>query len=299
MCPACYQPGFYLEDNDQMQLQRTERLAKDNHPTALHTLGTLYVLGHGGVTRDTAKGERYLHEAFNAGSEAAGQFIAFKHAGQVHSEDEVDNIQAKTWYEKLPRSAPAQHGLAELYLGEIRGIQGYQGISMDRNKAMELLRKSSEQLYPPALKRYSCMLFEDHCFEEALKWSLKGASDERSPFNTSYVACQGLTAVLYNQEYSNFRLARFWAQRALDNGDAIGVPCNQQIALREVLESIDQSIWKMCGCCKKESPQVRCGSCLAAAYCDQACQRKDWKQHKKVCKDVPKILTKEDAGLID
>jgi hypothetical protein len=141
------------------------------------------------------------------------------------------------------------------------------------------------------------MLFEDHCFEEALKWSLKGASDETSPSISSYVGCQTLTALIYSHAYSNFRLARFWTMRVLDHG-----PLTQQEKQKITsgfLEETEQNIWKQCGSCKKASPQVRCGSCQGVAYCDQACQQKDWKRHKKLCKDVPKILTKEDVGIID
>jgi hypothetical protein len=33
-----------------------------------------------------------------------------------------------------------------------------------------------------------------------------------------------------------------------------------------------------------EKKMMRCGACGIAAYCDKNCQRKDWKNHRDVCK---------------
>uniref|UniRef100_A0A0G4GGH2 MYND-type domain-containing protein n=1 Tax=Chromera velia CCMP2878 TaxID=1169474 RepID=A0A0G4GGH2_9ALVE len=45
----------------------------------------------------------------------------------------------------------------------------------------------------------------------------------------------------------------------------------------------------VCNQCKKAAPQgqsfQRCGRCQKVAYCGKECQKMDWKQHKKACKD--------------
>jgi len=39
------------------------------------------------------------------------------------------------------------------------------------------------------------------------------------------------------------------------------------------------------GCGKTEGPFRRCGRCKVATYCSAACQRNDWKYHRRTCKD--------------
>jgi MYND finger len=46
-----------------------------------------------------------------------------------------------------------------------------------------------------------------------------------------------------------------------------------------VQESDGSSVCKMCG----KSGGKRCGKCGNVVYCSRACQRSDWKEHKKIC----------------
>ena len=42
-----------------------------------------------------------------------------------------------------------------------------------------------------------------------------------------------------------------------------------------------------CSCCgKKSSDLKKCRACSKSWYCNQECQKKDWKEHKKICKTV-------------
>jgi hypothetical protein len=47
---------------------------------------------------------------------------------------------------------------------------------------------------------------------------------------------------------------------------------------------------KTCLNCKavalKDVPILCCGACRAAVYCSKVCQKKDWKEHKKICKSL-------------
>lgn len=38
-----------------------------------------------------------------------------------------------------------------------------------------------------------------------------------------------------------------------------------------------------CHTCGKNNPKKRCSECKFAHYCDEKCQKKDWKFHRKNC----------------
>lgn len=42
----------------------------------------------------------------------------------------------------------------------------------------------------------------------------------------------------------------------------------------------------VCGGCGALAADKRCGKCQLAFYCSAECQRKDWKQHKRVCNET-------------
>eukprot|EP01083_Nonionella_stella_P157574 511701_1 len=39
-----------------------------------------------------------------------------------------------------------------------------------------------------------------------------------------------------------------------------------------------------CAKCNKAGATAVCGACKCTYYCSRDCQRKDWKQHKRICK---------------
>eukprot|EP01083_Nonionella_stella_P157575 511704_1 len=41
-----------------------------------------------------------------------------------------------------------------------------------------------------------------------------------------------------------------------------------------------------CAKCNKTGATAVCGACKCTYYCSRDCQRKDWKQHKKICKMI-------------
>ena len=43
---------------------------------------------------------------------------------------------------------------------------------------------------------------------------------------------------------------------------------------------------KACWSCLAAEGKLRCGACKQAYYCSQACQRKHWQQHKRICKTM-------------
>lgn len=47
-----------------------------------------------------------------------------------------------------------------------------------------------------------------------------------------------------------------------------------------------------CSACKKNLVESRkkCSLCLCTYYCDESCQKIDWKEHKKTCKHDPELV---------
>ena len=55
---------------------------------------------------------------------------------------------------------------------------------------------------------------------------------------------------------------------------------------------------KMCSACGKKSDALKkCTACKCVCYCDKECQNKHWKEHKKECKRVKKVLDKRGGKL--
>lgn len=59
------------------------------------------------------------------------------------------------------------------------------------------------------------------------------------------------------------------------------------LALKGNLIGIEKlSSWRMCQYCNAvEKDLLKCGKCKIVHYCGVECQKKDWTQHKKVCKN--------------
>ena len=56
-------------------------------------------------------------------------------------------------------------------------------------------------------------------------------------------------------------------------------------------EGEDEFRWYMrkcnvCGLTQKQKKLKKCGSCKCVFYCSLECQKRDWKDHKKVCKTL-------------
>ena len=55
---------------------------------------------------------------------------------------------------------------------------------------------------------------------------------------------------------------------------------------------------KMCSACEKKSNTLmKCRACKCVWYCDKDCQNKHWREHKKECKPIKKVLDKRGGKL--
>ena len=55
---------------------------------------------------------------------------------------------------------------------------------------------------------------------------------------------------------------------------------------------------KLCSACETKSDALKkCRNCKCVWYCDKDCQNKHWKEHKKECKRIKKILGKRGGKL--
>jgi len=52
-------------------------------------------------------------------------------------------------------------------------------------------------------------------------------------------------------------------------------------------ETTDYLAKKRCGACGSLTNTKACGGCGRVSYCSRACQKKDWRAHKPVCKRLP------------
>lgn len=57
-------------------------------------------------------------------------------------------------------------------------------------------------------------------------------------------------------------------------------------AVKQKAEAKSAGTYGTCACCKKTIETRRCSGCYMVWYCDVACQRKDWSNHKTNCKSV-------------
>ena len=63
------------------------------------------------------------------------------------------------------------------------------------------------------------------------------------------------------------------------------------------LANLNQNDTGPCGFCGAEAI-VKCARCKAIYYCDRNCQKRHWKEHKKVCKNVDGV-SKKDIPLVE
>jgi len=84
-----------------------------------------------------------------------------------------------------------------------------------------------------------------------------------------------------------------WLKAAMDGGSAIRVEDSKDIAIVR-----DDTC---CYSCSKSEIELgeklkRCSRCGGAFYCSRDCQSKDWKLHKKVCRDVDENRTHHEES---
>ena len=65
-----------------------------------------------------------------------------------------------------------------------------------------------------------------------------------------------------------------------DQGQIISIYCSDGVDPKDV---------RICSSCKKWGRKMRkCGGCGQRSYCDEECQRRDWKSgHRQDCKRLP------------
>ena len=61
-------------------------------------------------------------------------------------------------------------------------------------------------------------------------------------------------------------------------------------------ESSATSEFGLCAADCGKSAVLRCSGCLGAFYCGQACQKREWKQHKEQCKIAAEAIASLGGG---
>ena len=90
-----------------------------------------------------------------------------------------------------------------------------------------------------------------------------------------------------------------------ENGTAVAAEQIGSMSLGESVEpettgEDDQNetpTWSCSACGKKSDTAKKCTACKCVWYCDKKCQNKHWKEHKKECKHIKKVLDKRGGKL--
>lgn len=166
----------------------------------------------------------------------------------------------------------------------------------DEKKAKEQFMRSAAQGFVPGILDYGVALAQDGDDEEALRWFVKGGSDETdlAGFGTAVAECQ------FNASQLTLRLggvtgALFWANRAKRNGHG---PRAEAVSAE-----LERLMWRQCanpycvtdissGTAAAALPSVRCSACKLVAYCGPACQREHWSSgnHKVLCRSYRDMI---------
>ena len=84
---------------------------------------------------------------------------------------------------------------------------------------------------------------------------------------------------------------------AMSRGESVETKENETENNEDAAEENGTST-KMCSACGKKSDTAKkCTACKCVSYCDKECQNKHWKEHKKECKRIKKILGKRGGKL--
>jgi hypothetical protein len=278
-CPLCHHKKLPFDDM-RVLTPMMQRLAEEKHPNALHQLGLAcfggMVVSNNARHGDIKKGIRYMEAASDAGSEAARVFLGDWYSVNVPDGQMPDYVKAKYWYDRCPTHYLAQRGLGYAYR------EGQGGLPIDMAKSTEFFLKAAEQGDPHSIVCYVTALTRQFRVEEALEWSIKGGSDETLVYKDSVANNQLNAARMCCDVKGDLRQAMFWATRARQNGSP---------SAKALIDYIETKVGRQCGCCRKQSPDLRCGGCKAISYCSASCQRDDWKRHKKDCKNIPEVRT--------
>lgn len=146
-----------------------KRAAEAGHAKAQCNLGVLYSFGNGVPKNDEEAAKWYKMSAENGYSRGQTNYGEYLMYGRGVKKDTAE---AAKWFEASGSNRALYH-LAELYLAG-------DGVSQDRNEAVELLKKSSEGGYAKAMALLASLIIdEDHAYAESLytKAAEKGNQD--------------------------------------------------------------------------------------------------------------------------
>lgn len=159
---------YYLDLGDaQNMLLWVDRAAKQGHPDAINGLGTSYFFGIG-VKKDKKRGLELLIEAEKKGSKKAIRNLA----GIYYQEGDYKKAfewatKALEFGESNDKKADATNLLAILYLYG-------NGVKMDRNKAIELLKKACELGSNEALGNLASAYLLQKDYKKAFGYAQRG-----------------------------------------------------------------------------------------------------------------------------
>ncbi|KAH9838303.1 uncharacterized protein C8Q71DRAFT_750376 [Rhodofomes roseus] len=100
-----------------------------------------------------------------------------------------------------------------------------------------------------------------------------------------------LPGEVWRGEWAGKRMSAGWNSR-VDKYIALGIDTRSAVKIAQAakLDPFFQPLWKRCeatGCTAIERPgskMKRCHGCQRIFYCDAACQKAHWKEHKSACK---------------
>ena len=76
-----------------------------------------------------------------------------------------------------------------------------------------------------------------------------------------------------------------------EDADKNGPPAKRRRGKRDRDPNARKAAKKFCSACGKKSDTAKkCTACKCVWYCDKDCQNKHWKEHKKECKPIKKVL---------
>ena len=159
---------YYLDLGDaQNAFLWVDRAAKQGHPDAINGLGTSYFFGIG-VKKDKKRGLELLIEAEKKGSKKAIRNLA----GIYYQEGDYKKAfewatKALEFGESNDKKADATNLLAILYLYG-------NGVKMDRNKAIELLKKACELGSNEALGNLASAYKSQKDYKKAFEYAQRG-----------------------------------------------------------------------------------------------------------------------------